>query len=400
MGKANRLVFLPVPESLRDVVLAAGGETSLRLDPSIPLPVELPPGAPRLDLEALSWEMILAGMLRVMADNSPEQAGAALSFEAIEYYRRFVLAVKPNIMEEFTGAARIKAEQGDYDLALEIMDALGGLFPGSPAALLNRALIREQKAGALEQAGREAEAEQENNLAGGAYRELLALTPRFPRGLFNAAFFYLKNRRFAQAKECFAAYIPLAEEPGKRSQAEAVLREIEAQGLDDPAFQEAYEAVRQGDAEQGVMAVREFLQRRPQGWNGWFILGWGLRKLGRYQEAAASLRQALECGGGNCDTRNELAICLMELGEYGGARKELELALREAPENLKIISNLGVLAMKDGRTGEAAAFFRTVAALEPSDRIARLSLAALGMPADTRTGSGFLPRSADCADYQ
>jgi Flp pilus assembly protein TadD len=99
-------------------------------------------------------------------------------------------------------------------------------------------------------------------------------------------------------------------------------------------------------------------------------LGWGLRRLSRWEDAAAAFTKALERGGDNNDTRNELAICLMELGNHKAARRELEAALREEPENVKIISNLGVLAMRNGDDDEAAAFFRTVLELEPGDPVA------------------------------
>jgi lipoprotein NlpI len=68
----------------------------------------------------------------------------------IDYYRRFVLAVKPDIRREFTEAAILKAKNGDFDPALEIFDALDGLFPGLPEVLLNRALALEERAEALE----------------------------------------------------------------------------------------------------------------------------------------------------------------------------------------------------------------------------------------------------------
>ena len=61
----------------------------------------------------------------------------------------------------------------------------------------------------------------------------------------------------------------------------------------------------------------------------------------------------------------------MELGDLKGARKELEHALQEDPENIKIISNLGVLAMKAGNKNEAAAFFRTVLELDCNDPLAK-----------------------------
>jgi Flp pilus assembly protein TadD len=113
------------------------------------------------------------------------------------------------------------------------------------------------------------------------------------------------------------------------------------------------------------------MERRPLVWNGWFILGWALRLLGRWSDGAAAFRKAIDLGGGNSDTRNELAICLMETGDIPGARRELEAALTEDPENVKIISNLGVLALKNGDREKAAAFFRTVLELDSDDPVAR-----------------------------
>jgi len=60
----------------------------------------------------------------------------------------------------------------------------------------------------------------------------------------------------------------------------------------------------------------------------------------------------------------------MECGDLKGARRELEAALRLDPENIKIISNLGVLAVKSGNDVEAAAFFRAVHEIDPEDAIA------------------------------
>ena len=366
------IVFVSVPDSLRGQVQALAGaspdrhEPAFSIDPAIPLPVELPPGKTRIAWDELSGEMILAGMIRVVMEDPQTECAA--------YYRAFVRAVKPNIMEEFTQAAILNARNGEFSQALEIITALGGLYPQSPAVLLNRALILEDRAAvraqSLERGGRMEDAEQETAPVRAAYAELTALDPPFPNGLFNAGFFYMKERDFAQAKRCFAAYIPLAEDPEKQERAEELLEEIENSGLDDPAFQDAYGAIRGGAEREGIRKVREFLERRPDVWNGWFLLGWGLRSLGRWEDGAAALQKALELGGDSSDARNELAICLMEMGDCAAARKELETALYAEPENVKIISNLGVLALKEGRQNEAAAFFRTVLELAPGDPVA------------------------------
>jgi tetratricopeptide (TPR) repeat protein len=368
---AKELFFLQVPESLRGQIetgpiSGAEGE-DFSIDPAIPLPVELAQGETRPDLERLSWEMLLSGMIRVIAD---DPAGAHT-----DYYRRFVLAVRPDILQEFTGAAIIKARNGDYDLALEILESLEGLFPGAEAVILNRALIREERAElraeALERAGREAEAETLHEQARAAWEEALALRPVPPGALFNGGFFFMKRRDFNRARECFRAYLPRAENDEKRDQARALIREIEQGGLDDELFREASALIRTGEPETGLLRIRDFLERHPGVWNGWFILGWGLRRLGRWAEGAASFRKALDLGGNTSDTHNELAICLTELGDLAAARRELETALREDPENIKIISNLGALALKQGNREEAAGFFRTVLELDPEDPLAR-----------------------------
>ncbi|MDR2029210.1 MAG: tetratricopeptide repeat protein [Treponema sp.] len=372
MTNQNRIVFLSVPESLRGQIETPDHahshspgeepEDAFTIDPAIPIPVELAPGETTLDVEELSWEMILSGMIRVIGENpNHEDAG---------YYRRFVLSVRPDILGEFTEVAILKARNGDYGMAQEILAALRGLFPQSPVVLLDQALVLEIQADALEQAGREQDAEAVKELAQRAYQEVLALTPPFPDGLFSAGFFFMKRRNFGGAKSCFSAYVSLGEDPEKKERAEFLIREIEGRSLDDAIFQEAYDCIRRGEEQRGLEKIRKFLTQHPEVWNGWFILGWGLRRLARWEDGAAAFSKALELGGDNSDTRNELAICLMEMGDLKGARKELEAALREEPENVKIISNLGVLAMKDGNDDEASAFFRTVLELEPADPLA------------------------------
>lgn len=381
----SRIVFLEVPESLRGRIEplshtahghpSGGGHEpaeEFSIDPAIPIPVELPPGDEGLNLETLSWEQILAGMIKVAA-----AGGAGVQPGWIDYYRRFVLAVKPEIRRELTEAAILKAKNGDFDLALEIFTGLEGLFPGSPTVLLNRALALEDRAAVRDRAGREPAAEADTPELRRAWERVLALDPPFANGLFNAGFFYLRERDYRMARECFSQYLPLADDPDKKDEAESIIREITGKALDDEAFREAWERILAGDEQEGLDFIRDFLERHPEVWNGWFVLGWALRRLDRWADGAAALRKALELGGNKgdaaqaADLHNELAICLMEQNDLPGARKELEAALRSDPENIKIISNLGVLALKIGRNSEAAGFFRTVLELSPDDPVAR-----------------------------
>jgi len=370
MEKAT-VIFLPAPSSLNEDM--SKFSQGLKAEAGILLPVELAQGEESLDPETLSWEMIISGMLRVIS--SPEtiilQGVSSVPDEWIDYYRRFVLAVKPEIYHEFTSASIIKARNGEFDMALEINAVLEGLFPGSPGVLLNKALILEDRAADLEKKGRQAD--RENAEALQAYETALSLQPVLPDTLFNAGFFFLRRNCFARARDCFSLYIAEGEKSDisedKKKQAEKIVKDLS--DFDDNGFQEAYDCVNKGKDEDALKKIRALIERHPMVWNGWFLLGWTLRKLKRYSDGLESLKKAEELGGTNSDVKNEMAICLMELGDLKGARKELEQALYEEPENIKIISNLGVLALKAGKREEADAFFRTVLELEPEDALAR-----------------------------
>lgn len=153
------------------------------------------------------------------------------------------------------------------------------------------------------------------------------------------------------------------------------LEEIKSSSLNDESYKKANSLIREGKAEEALSFIRSFIERYPLEWNGWFILGWALRLLARWKDAEASFRKAIELGGAVSgaisEARNELAICLMESGSISDAEHELEAALKEDPENVKIISNLGVLAARKGEKDRAAAFFRAALEIDGNDPVAR-----------------------------
>jgi Flp pilus assembly protein TadD len=361
----KRVHFLSVPESLRGKIEGDSQDGGFSINPDIPIPVEIPGNDIKLNLEELNWEMIVSGMLHVISGVSvPEGKG-----EWIDYYRDFILALRPNILGELTEAAILKARNYDFDPALEILEGLRGLFPSSPVVKLNRALAMEERASLFERRGKP-EAEAAFRDAQMAYEEVLSIQPPFPEALFNAGFFYLGRKDFRNARECLSLYLEYSDEGEKQERASAIIKNINENGLEDENLNAAYQLICQEKEEAGMLKIRDFIEKYPSVWNGWFILGWALRRLGRWKDGAAAFSKAIELDDSVSDVRNELAICLMECGDLKGARRELEAALRLDPENIKIISNLGVLAVKSGNANEAAAFFRAVHELDPEDAIA------------------------------
>jgi Flp pilus assembly protein TadD len=157
----------------------------------------------------------------------------------------------------------------------------------------------------------------------------------------------------------------------KIERATELLNHIDAQNLGDAHFQKAHALISAGQEAQGIQEIRVFLEKNPLVWNAWFLLGWGLRRLARWGEAREAFALAIQYGGTNADTYNEAAICAMELGQFAEAEKLLYQALDAEKTNSKIMSNLGFLALKQGKNEEALSWFLTVLEYNPGDALAK-----------------------------
>lgn len=349
----GNIVYISVPEELERSLGA------FTLDPSVLLPVETTGPAERWDPAELSWEMIIAAMLKILA-YEPDHDDAG-------YYREFINAVKPDVLEELTNTAIVKAQNEQFEIAEEIFRAIRGLAPGNQRTALNLALLFEQRAEHTENTELRIEFEES---AAEIYHELVSGTEDvIPDVNLYAGYFFLKTRDFERALHHLRAYVDDGDDDEKIRTTRKTIEEVEEQNLQDTLFKEAYDFIRMGREDDGVARARIFVEKNPDIWNGWFLLGWGLRRLEKYAEARDAFLKVVQLGQSSVDTLNELAICLMELDEFAEAEKNLLAALRAEPENTKVMANLGVLAMKKGELEEARRFFEVVLEFDPDDTL-------------------------------
>jgi tetratricopeptide (TPR) repeat protein len=356
----DRIVFLAVPPSLSGGV-APDEHSGFCINPDIPIPAEIPEGESSLDLHKLSWEMILSGMIKTVA-NHPEH-------EHANYYRAFVVSVRPKILSELTEAAILKSRNGDFALADEILRSVGALFPQSSIIQLNQALVLEEWAEAEHKRGNEDSATDLIERARLLYELLCGKEEVLPDALFNAGFFWMKYKDFSKARSSLERYMDCADNPDKRKKAKAIVKDIQNQDLEDSLYQEAWSLLNQNKEKEALEKIYLFLSEHPQVWNGWFLLGWTLRRLQEWEKALTAFEKAEELGGSTIDLLNESAICCMELNQLDAAIARLEKALRTDCENIKILSNLGIVELKRGNPERAAAFFRTALEIEPNDEL-------------------------------
>lgn len=331
--------------------------------PTTRLPIETSGDIDGLAPEDISIEAIVAGMLTVLAYD-PNHRDADL-------YRTLVFAVRPEMFSELAETGIITARNGNHALAEEIFLALCGLAPERIEGPVNLAISYEQHADSLERVGKNEEAEVLRERTTTIYRELLQSAEEVPLEVrLNAGLFFIKIHEYRSGRDQLAHYVEHSDDTDKAARAQRILEQLESQNLLDRLFKEAYDFIKIGDEEAGIERINEFLDHHPDVWNAWFLLGWGRRRLGRYEEAVTAFSRAIELGADTADAYNELAICHLELGEYRESRRNLDAALVKEPENTKIISNLGVLALRQEHFNEARRFFETVRVIEPNDPIA------------------------------
>ncbi len=264
-----------------------------------------------------------------------------------------------------------KAENKDFEIAEEIFKALVSYNPENIYNHLNLATVLEEQSALYETLENSELSEKKSLEAFRVYIDALEFHPESPDLLFNLGSFYIKKGNLDKARTIFKKFVSV-EKDGKRKEfAESILERIPESSDGDLLFLEAYDLIKMKREYEGILKIKSYLDKDPESWNGWFILGWAYRRTEQYKEGKEAFIKSLELEEDNIDTYNELAICLMELGEYKDCGRYLSAALRKDGTNTKIISNMGVLALKQDNLEDAEGFFKTVLEYDPDDAIAK-----------------------------
>ncbi len=352
----SNIVFVSIPEETVEKF------KDFDLDPSILLPVEVPEGEENWYFEDLSWERIIAAMMKIFAWQKDHKD--------IEYFRSFINTVQPDIETVMSSAGITKAKNKEFEIAEEIFRSLVNFNPGNLYNHLNLATVLEEQAALFETLGNKELASKSSLEAFRVYIDALKFHPDSPDLLFNLGSFYIKVGNLEKARSILKKFADLEPEGKRKDFALQILNKIPETEKDDLLFLEAYDLIKMQREYEGINKIQTFLDTNPDSWNGWFLLGWAYRRLEEYDKARDAFIKSLDLEDSNIDTYNELAICLMELGEYKECKKLLSSALRKDGTNTKIISNMGVLALKEENLSDAEGFFETVLEYDPDDSIA------------------------------
>lgn len=350
----------------------------LPINLDIPLPVFLENekdfASDNLSLKA---ENILLGLLKVITydKKNPHR----------EYYKSLLFKAKKDIKTELTSTAILKAKNEDWDEAEELFLTVLALDEKDTNATLNLALFYDTKGSALTKNGHEDMGAKTDEIAFSYYSKAVSSDDASADVFFNYAFYNLKLHNYKEAKSNLETYLALTcdiaddklGEDGiyKKERADEILTHINNEGLDDERFLQAYNCINEDKLEKGLKAARSFIESHPYSAKAWFLLGWGLRKQSRFNDALKAFTKSQELDKNeNVELLNEIALCKIETGNLTSARIDLESALKIDGENVKIISNLGFLALREGKKAKAKKYFQSALAYSPNDIIAKNEL--------------------------
>ena len=353
----DSIIFINLTEDMkRDI-------NGFTVDPAVPLPVEKLAGKDKFDPSDLSWEMIIAAMLKILAYDR--------DYEHTEYYRQFIKAVKPDLFKEMTQVGIFKAGNKDFAIAEEIFMALEGLEPDDIPNMLNLARTYEEHAKSFKESGDDCCEDEYYDKAYETYKRALKKDPLNADTHFYAGAFFLNQSNYVKAKEHLSDYISLGNNEERKAAAQEIIDKLESHDLADNLFKEAYDYVHMDMLDKGIEKIKEFIKDHEEIWNGWFVLGWGYRKAGHYAEAKEAFLKAQKYGCDTVDLLNELAVCCMETGDLALAEKCLKDALFKDSENSRILINFGLLCLKKNDKEQAKGFFRTALEFDPDNKYAK-----------------------------
>ncbi len=352
----DHIVYINLPASIAQNIGA------FKLDPSIPLPVELPLGQKQINPEQVTIEAICAAMLTIIAYRPTDKN--------FEYYKSFVLAAQPNAIEELNTAAIAKQQQKDYEFSEELFLTVYHLLP-QPASCINLAMLYSFRA-------KDAQNDKNDKVTDffleKALHTLEEGLERFGEndlilaelGSYEA---FLGN--LESAEEYFTRYMKVAEEGEKKQHIKKMLKDIRMQLESDTEIKQAYDFMMLQEEDKALEIINKFLSKNPKVWQGHFIKAWALRTKKQFEEAEKCLLECLTLGEKNAEIYNELSICSLEKGDRELAKSYLDIAIELDEGNLTYMSNLAYLYLLDNEFDEAKEWIEKSRQIAPDDKQVR-----------------------------
>lgn len=352
--KTEGIVFISLPKDLEQTI------GDFKVNPNIPIPLQLPENHNRMEAEDVSIERLIAGMLKIIAWN-PEH-------EHFNYYRDFVLSSQPESVSQLNIAAIAKEKKEDYDFSEELFLAVNHLAPQS-ASYINLATHYAKRATLAEdKEGKDALYDYFQQKTIDTLLEGLEKNPNNADLLCEIGYFHIYQNNIDSARDYFEKFMEKASKDDQRRERIAnVLKDINNKLTDDAHLLQAYDEIQLCNEDKAIELLDTYLEKNHDIWNAHFLKGWALRRKLKFEEAKESFLECIKLGESNSEIYNELSICALEEGHKELSIFYLDSALDLEPENLKILTNLAFLKIEEEDYDKARYLLEKARALDEQD---------------------------------
>lgn len=203
------------------------------------------------------------------------------------------------------------------------------------------------------------------------YEKTITIDPSFAYGHFSLGFALYNDEKFSEAQRHWLSALngDLPEE----------MREELVVGLgkvkDRATYERGYELILAGRVEEGLELLKALEDDHDEWWNLLFFIGLGYRMLEQYEDALGYFLKVMTLNTGHIKTMNEIAICLLSLGDFTEAERYLKEAIRLSPENSELLCNMGIVHLQKGDQATARIYFDRAHEASPDDEVVAMWLA-------------------------
>ena len=353
-NKTEGIVFINLPKDLEQTI------GDFKVDPTIPIPLQLPENHTKMEANDVTVERIISGMLKIIAW-VPEH-------EHFEYFRQFVIASQPESIEQLNLAAIAKEKVEDYGFSEELFLCVNHLAP-QPASFINLATHYAKRATHAEDGeGKDTLYDLYQQKTIDILIKGLKSNPDNPDLLCEIGYFHIYQNNIDSARDYLEKYMENAEDEDKRKkQVGNVLKDINNKLTNDTALLQAYDEIQLCNEDKALELLHTYIENNPEVWNAYFFKGWALRRQFNYQGAKECFLECIKLGESNSEIYNELSICALEEGHKELAIFYLDSALDLEPQNLKLLTNLAYLKIEEKDYDKARHLLENARAIDIND---------------------------------
>lgn len=203
--------------------------------------------------------------------------------------------------------------------------------------------------------------------------KIIGLDDSFALAYYQLGFHYSNQSQFVKAKLTWDRALNLGLDDETRIDIMENLAKIDHK----VRYENAYNLVFQGKAEEGLQDLLDLESQYPDWWNLLFIISLAYKSLGDLGQAKSYLEKILITRPTQVDTLVEMALCLAQEANMPGAIDYLTRAAKLKKDDPEILCNLGMAYLHNGEEDEARYYIERAYEIDPTDEVTQACIRTL-----------------------